>query len=246
MYHYIEDKDFLKKMKRLCGDIVNQLVQRINNDSVMEVNACLIGSGAKNLITQNAAESIDLDYNLCILRCSPSLNEDDIKDYVMEQFNVILKQHGWGNCQDSTSALTTKKWYFAKGNPTPFKIDLAIVRETPDGRQRLIHEKTGWVCYDRWYWNETRDSRGLQEKVHAIKQEELWPEVRERYLDKKNMYLRRQDQDHPSFVVYIETINEIYYQYFGERLDLGRRWYGENTKIWYAHSPAELFSSVRL
>ena len=67
MYHYIDDKEFLKRMKSLCADIVNQLVQSINNDSVMTVEAHLIGSGAKKLITQNAKELIDLDYNLCVL-----------------------------------------------------------------------------------------------------------------------------------------------------------------------------------
>lgn len=47
MYHYIKDKDFLKRMKRLCSDIINQLVQSINNDSVMTVEAHLVDSGAK-------------------------------------------------------------------------------------------------------------------------------------------------------------------------------------------------------
>ena len=66
MYHYIEDKVFLKDMKYLCSNIINQLVQLINNDSVMEVEAHLVGSGARNLITQNSDESIDLDYNSLI------------------------------------------------------------------------------------------------------------------------------------------------------------------------------------
>ena len=39
MYHYIEDKVFLKDMKYLCSNIINQLVQLINNDSLMEVKA---------------------------------------------------------------------------------------------------------------------------------------------------------------------------------------------------------------
>ena len=32
MYHYIEDKDFLKRMKSLCSDIINQLVQSVYSD----------------------------------------------------------------------------------------------------------------------------------------------------------------------------------------------------------------------
>ncbi len=214
MYHYVDDKVFLRKMKTLCADIVNQLVQRINNDSVMEVKAYLIGSGGRNLITQNEKGRIDLDYNLCIVQCRPYLTEHEIKEYVRKQFNFVLKLHGWGDCKDSTSVLSTEERYFLKGNPTGFKIDLAIVRETSTGWQRLIRDKTGWVCFDRWFWNDVRHSGRLDEKVQAIKKEGLWLEVREKYLEKKNMYLRRQDYVHPSFVVYIETINEIYNQYF--------------------------------
>ena len=37
LYHYVEDKGVLKDMKYLCSNIINQLVQLINNDSIMEV-----------------------------------------------------------------------------------------------------------------------------------------------------------------------------------------------------------------
>ena len=57
-------------------------------------------------------------------------------------------------------------------------------------------------------------SHGLSQRVKALKQNDLWLEVRETYLEKKNMYLSRQDHTHPSFVVYIEAVNEVYYRYF--------------------------------
>lgn len=216
MYHYIEDKVFLKRMKAHCADIINQLVQAINSDSVMTVEAHLVGSGARNLITQNAKEPIDLDYNICIVECfetNPN-NGRELKEYIRKQFNIVLNRNGWSDCQDSTSALSTGRRYFEKGNQTEFSIDLAIVRENYRGWERLIHNKTGWIAFDQWYWNEAPNSRGLAEKVEDIKDEGLWLEVRKLYLEKKNMYLCRRDNNHPSFNVYIETINEIYYKYF--------------------------------
>ena len=128
MYHYIEDKEFLKSF---CSGIINQLVQRINNDSIMTVEAYLVGSGAKNLITQNANEPIELDYNLCVNKIYVFRfnNPMEIKEYIKKHFNVVLKNNGWSDCQDSTSALSTNKIYFTKGNKTKFDIDLAIVRE---------------------------------------------------------------------------------------------------------------------
>lgn len=67
MYHFIDDKGFLKNMRGLCSNIVNQLVQAINNDNELVVEAHLVGSGAKGLETQNANEPVDLDYNLNVV-----------------------------------------------------------------------------------------------------------------------------------------------------------------------------------
>lgn len=137
----------------------NQLVQSINKDSVMTVKACLVGSGAKNLVTQNANSPIDLDYNICILDTkSININNGrDIKEYIRKEFNNVLKANDW---------------------------------------------------------NEIPDSRWLEEKVYAIKLNHLWGEVRSTYLEKKNLYLQRNDNTHPSFIVYIESVNQVYYKYF--------------------------------
>lgn len=216
MYHYIQDKKFLKRLKGTCGDIVNQLVQSINNDSVMTVKACFVGSGARNLITQNENEAIDLDYNLCIVNTKSIgiLDCREIKEYVRRQFNKILHLNGWGDCHDSTSAFTTEERVFTKGNQTAFKIDIAITCKYHNNWQRLIHQKTGFVIRDRHYWNEVQDSGRLEEKVRVIKSENLWDEVRDTYLDKKNFYLCRNDYTHTSFVIYIEAVNQVYYKHF--------------------------------
>ena len=220
MYHYIEDKEFEQEMRSYCANIINQLVQKINNDDFLTVKAQLIGSGAKKLITQNGKEPVDLDYNLYILsfkgRFIPS--ERDIKEYVRKQFNIVLNKKGWSDCNDSTSALTTEYRYFVHlKNKTEFSIDLGIVKQDHYGWHRLIHQKTGNIYYDCYYWNLIPNSHSLAEKAALIKKAHLWMEVRETYLAKKIMYLHRQDFNHPSFIVYIETINEIYNKYFNQR-----------------------------
>lgn len=50
----------------------------------------------------------------------------------------------------------------------------------------------------------------MRDKAIAIKENSFWGEVRTKYLDKKNMYLLRGDTNHPSFVVYVESVNETY------------------------------------
>ncbi len=216
MYHWIEDKQFLGMMRGLCSGIVNQLVQAINNDGAIFVRQHLVGSGAKNLITQNTNQPIDLDYNLEIVECS-EFNINDcraIKEYVRKKFDEVLSRAGWNNCQDSTSALTTEIYRFTEGVQTGFSIDLCIVRKGSYGRwERLIHEKVGYTWLDRYFWNEARQSNGLEDRIQWLKENDCWLEVRETYLEKKNMYLSRGDRDHPSFIVYIEAVNEVFNKY---------------------------------
>ncbi len=216
MYHYIEDKQYLKKLKSTCSDIINQLVQAINNDDIMRVEAHLVGSGAKNLITQNANEPVDLDYNLCIIDCYEIgiNNGRAIKEYVQNMFDEILNNNGWRDCKDSTSVLTTELREFTHGNKTPFSIDLGIITYSQGNWKRLIHNKTGIVRYDEYYWNDVPHSRALNKRIEKIKATNLWLEVRSTYLDKKNFYLHNQDHNHPSFVVFIEAVNEVYYRNF--------------------------------
>lgn len=216
MYHYIEDKVFLKKLRRTCSDIINQLVQRINNDSVMDVEAHLVGSGARNLETQNANNPIDLDYNINITGIyTMDINDGEgIKEYIKKEFNKVLKANDWGTCKDSTSVLSTGFRVFNTGNKTNFSIDLGIIRESNNGNWfRLIHQKTGNTYTDRWFWNQGMNSNGLEEKVEWLKNNNCWTEVRNAYLKKKNMYLSRGDQDHSSFICYVEAVNEVYDKY---------------------------------
>ena len=203
-------------MRGLCSNIINQLVQAINNDSVMNVESRLVGSGAKHLETQNSNEPVDMDYNICMLKIKEfNINDGrEIKEYIRKQFNTILKSNGWGDCRDSTSALTTEKRQFIKGNQTEFSIDVGIVVENDHEWYRLIHEKTGFAAYDKYYWNKMPNSKGLSKKVDELKKNHLWQKVRDTYLDKKNRYLKQCDYNHPSFNVYIESVNEVYSKYF--------------------------------
>lgn len=222
MYQYVS-RDALSGVRSCCSDLINQLKQRINNDGELEVTAYLVGSGARNMVTQNANEPIDLDYNLEILNLEilsphfPGWGWDGqrIKEYIKEQFDDILCANGWGYCRDSTSVLTTKK-RLLKGAPFRFSIDLAILCQDNHGYyHRLIHAKTGFTDRDRWYWNQVPYSRGLDKRIEQLKDCHLWNEVRDAYLDKKDLYLRRQEQEqHPSFNVYVEAVNQVHDKYF--------------------------------
>ena len=212
MYHYIEDKEFLGKMRRECSDVVNRLVTLINNEDIMSVEMQLVGSGAIKMETQNEKEPVDLDYNINIVEIKGyDINDcNKIKEYIRKRFNQVLESKGWRDCSDSTSALTTEKRRFTTGNQTSFSIDLGITTCENNKWYRLIHKKTGNVSKDEWIWNEGPNSSNLFEKVKWLKKKGFWEEVRNTYLNKKNMYLTRNDYNHSSFNCYLEAVNEVY------------------------------------
>lgn len=219
MYHYVEDKDFLKKAQKTCSGLMAELEKELR---VSDINSqfFLVGSGARNMVTQNEKEPIDFDYNLSIISCEDINDCKAIKELVRKTFNKVLRNNGLSDCDDSTSSLTTKKIYFTDYISVEFSIDVCIVAKDDDGNWfRLKHEKGRNSYSDRYYWNEAPSSKGYSEKAKAIKSVPGWWEiVREHYLDIKNDYLRRNDHNHPSFVCYIQAVNDVYNQMHQKRV----------------------------
>ena len=57
---------------------------------------------------QNASLSIDLDYNLEIVRCEDFEDRINLKECARKSFNKALNERDLGDCEDSTSSLTTE------------------------------------------------------------------------------------------------------------------------------------------
>ena len=138
-----------------------------------------------------------------------------LKDTIRNALNKAVGGKFFSDAQDSTSCLTAIL-YFEKSPDIKFKFDVAITTKNKNGNyMRLIHNKNVYALgLDQYTWNEVPNSHQVKDKADEIKEEGLWQEVRDRYLEKKNMYLSRQDRNHPSFVVYVEAVNEVYNRYF--------------------------------
>ena len=61
MYEYVNDKQFLSRMRSLCGDKMQDFCHTLKEEYDIGASFYLVGSGAKNLIMQNANRTIDLD-----------------------------------------------------------------------------------------------------------------------------------------------------------------------------------------
>ena len=49
-----------------------------------------------------------------------------LKESARKSLNNVLREYNLGNCDDSTSSLTSKRIYFKSGNSTEFSIDVCI------------------------------------------------------------------------------------------------------------------------
>lgn len=211
MYHYVEDKEFVSRMRNLCGNIMQDLCHTLKEEYDIGATFYLVGSGARNLIMQNASEPVDLDYNLEIVRCEDYEDCHHIKECVRKAFNMVLNDYRLSDCQDSTSSLTTSKMWFTDIDHTRFSIDVCIVTTDKQGNlHRLIHKKTGWINNDKYYWNIAPHSKNVLKKAQYIKEHSKWQKVREQYKSIKNKYLQQNDYNHPSFICYIEAVNNVY------------------------------------
>lgn len=192
MYHYVEDKDFLRKAQKTCSGIMTELEDELRENGINS-QFFLVGSGARNMVTQNEQEPIDFDYNLNIISCEDINDCKAVKELVRKVFNKVLGNNNLFDCDDSSSSLTTKSICFKDDDSISFSIDVCVVAKNRNGSWfRLKHEKGYNSYYDKYYWNESPNSDGYSEKAKAIKSVPGWWEmVRVHYLDIKNDYLRK-------------------------------------------------------
>ena len=81
----------------------------------------------------------------------------------------------------------------------------------------IKHGKT----FDYFVSNDMRDPKkyvasykrlpkDVRKKADKLKKLGYWSDVREVYKKLKNQYLSNQDNNHPSFTVYVEAVNRVY------------------------------------
>lgn len=211
MYHYVDDKDFLRRAQSTCSSIMQELEALLRDDYGINTQFFLVGSGARNMVTQNANESIDYDYNLNVFD-GFDYDEKSLREDIRNAFNKVMRKHNLRDVKDSTRPLTTGSIHFTDTPDIEFSMDVCIVTKDNGGLwHRLKHEK-GRVSYeDRYYWNKIPNSKNCSDKAKTIKSVPGWWEVvREHYLIIKNKYLTSNDHEHPSVVCYFQAVNDVY------------------------------------
>lgn len=211
MYKYVEDKEILEKAHSFCSEIMNEIQEEVR-DSNIPCQFFLVGSGARNMVTQNNNEPFDFDYNLNVYDGFDYSNLRQLKNAIINCCNRVMRNNNLSDVDDSTKSITSKPIYFTNYPDDEFSIDICIVTKDGNGNwSKLKHEKTGDTKKDKYLWNQCHNSKNYQDKARIIKKYPgWWTKVRNHYLEIKNKYLKKNDDNHPSFVCYIEAINDIY------------------------------------
>ncbi len=203
-YRYVNQNQ-VKEQAMWCVDIIHKVQKELREYFTFDFR--LIGSGDRRLVTQNGNEPFDLDYNIILQRDKQDLldNPQKIKDLFRKAFEKILKKEVKGytsRAGDSTSVVTAK---ILDDNNIAFSFDVAILVERKGGYyDRIINDKKTGL----YIWNKIKDSNNYLDVFQKVKTNGYWIQFKKRYLDLKNMHLKRQDEV-KSFSVFLETLNEF-------------------------------------
>ena len=198
MYQYVPINE-VEPYRKKCSRQLNKLLPALRNKYGINAYFTLVGSGRRDMVTRNGDNGpFDLDYNLIIRSMPPEFERSagKLKTAIRTALDPYMRSNG----KNSTSAITYH-------DSDDFHFDLAIYRLSSDDRKEILK-------YDKqsnaYIWNELPNSNYINRKADEIRNAGLDHELYRRYLDKKNRYLRAQNNDHPSYNVFIETVNELY------------------------------------
>ncbi len=148
-----------------------------------------VGSYSRNMITYDPKSNIgfDFDFNLDIWKCDDALSAKDIKDLLRNAFTKYGKEFGYSPAEDSTRVLTIKV-IDKKHSRIIHSCDFCIVNNYYDDndvkhqeyiRFDKVHNKYSWCEQSKGFYM-------LPEKMDWLKENDLWQEFREYYLEKKD------------------------------------------------------------
>ena len=154
----------------------------------------------------NTNKGFDFDVNLRVNDEDEEYSAKEIKHLIMSAINNVALPRGYEYCNDSTRVITIRK-RASLYNRIEYSCDFAIVNDWKDDNgkkhQQYIRFQKNQNSY---YWNNQSSGYNLEKKVEWIKKHDLWEEVLDVYLYKKNY---NNNPDKKSRSLYAETINEV-------------------------------------
>ena len=164
-----------------------------------------IGSSSRNMITCDAKSNIgfDFDINIEVNDDNEDFEPKEIRTIIRTAIDRVAPRYGYKNCEDSTRVLTIKK-VDTFHSRIIHSCDFAIVYNCGDGRQQYIRFNKDNNYYSWEY--QGKGFVGLEKKMDWLKRENLWGELQDYYIYKKNC---NDNPDKHSRSIFAESINEM-------------------------------------
>lgn len=164
-----------------------------------------IGSSSRNMITCDAKSNIgfDFDINIEVNDDNEDFEPKEIRTIIRTAIDRVAPRYGYKNCEDSTRVLTIKE-VDTSHSRIIHSCDFAIVYNCGDGRQQYIRFNKDNNYY---FWEyQGKGFVGLEKKMDWLKRENLWGELQDYYIYKKNC---NDNPDKHSRSIFAESINEM-------------------------------------
>ncbi len=167
-----------------------------------------VGSYSRNMITYDAKSNIGYDFDINIYPNDEDNNfsPKEIKLFFKEALDKIAPKYGYDYAEDSTRVLTIKI-KDRRNSRILHSVDFAFVNDYEDDEgykcQEYIHFDKK---HNKYLWTNQLDSFYML-KINWLKKNNLWNEVRNIYIDKKN---RNDNPDKHSRSLFAEAVSEIY------------------------------------
>lgn len=169
-----------------------------------------VGSSKRNMITRgrNSNTGFDFDVNIEVNDPDEDYSAEEIRNILRNGLDIVNNPNGrsifgYDYTEDSTRVLTIKVKDKANSRIL-HSCDFCVVNDCEDGRQQYIRynkkeHSYSWEYQPKGYYE-------LPEKIEWIKKNGLWQQIRDVYLDKKNM---NADKNKKSRSIFAETVHQV-------------------------------------
>ena len=169
----------------------------------------VVGSYARNMITYDAKGNTgyDFDVNIYPNDDDNTIKPKDLKLKLKAALDKYGKAHGFAPAEDSTRVLTLKV-KDQKHSRIVYSVDFCIVNDYTDDdgeeRQEYIRFNKGQRSYT---WEQQPDGYYmLPDKIQWCKDNRLWQQVTELYIEKKN---ENEDPNVHSRTIFANTVHQV-------------------------------------
>lgn len=211
-FQYISKHD--EKVVSAYNNLI-KILKNIQNEvrSKFTFQYRIVGSYSRNMITYDSKSNIgfDLDVNIYPNDDFNKYSPQEIKTTLIKAFRKYLKKYNYSKFENSTRVITIKV-NDTKNSKIIHSIDFAIVNDYEDEEGYQCQEYIRFnKKHNSYTWEEQDDGfYMLDEKIKWIKDEDLWQELREMYLKRKNS---NNDINKKSRSLFAESVNNICNEY---------------------------------